>query len=283
MKLLKSIANDPTNYEKALKVADYYYITEKYSRAIRYYKQAFALMPEREINCEYLKKLIFSLMEMKQTDAITYIEKGLKKECNKGKFLNYYVDALIFTIKKIEVQIKIIAVKNPALSKKLSRIRNIYIKKGIVITTYNEIKNDHFLNLLKEIDRNTYDCIIKYDKNNSYSRFILGKLAKDSELFEIAKPLLGSSYQDLQGKDKGVCFYYYGYIYYREHQYSEALRFYKKAKKYWNSTKVNYWLSKTYYNLGMKKRAIQSINYTLKMDSNYQDAIQFKEKITKGE
>ncbi|MCK5598510.1 CDC27 family protein [bacterium] len=283
MRLKKGVANDPTNPIRSLKLAEYYYNTEKFDEAVRYYKQSFALLHEEDIRCEYLRKIIESLVHHQQFDAIVYIERGLKKGCERKYFLKMYSDTLKVLVRRLDTQVVTLEKLNHASGDKIRDIRTIYVKKGVVLTLSNGLDPSFFLKRLEMYVPDLYSELKNYDASAADKRFSLGKTAKDAEMWESAQNLLGGCWEEMSGADRGRCLYYYAYTFFREKQYSTALSFYKKAKKDWNSTLVNYWLSKTYYNLGMNKEAIDAINFTLKMDPKFPDGIRFREKLRKGE
>lgn len=283
MRLKKALVNDPTNPAMALRLADYYYTTEKYNEAVKFYKRAFALMKEEEIRCEYLRKMVVSLLEYKQFDAVVYIEKGLKKGCDREYFLGLYSKSLEILVKRLDEQIIALDKAGSSSASKISEIRTVYVKKGVVITLNNGMDPAFFMDRLKIYEKELYSNLKNYDMSNAQQRFALGRAAKDAEVWEAAQNLLGGAWESLKGAQRGRCLYYYAYTFFREKQYSTALSLYKKAKNDWNSTLVNYWLSKTYYNLGMRDEAINAINYTLRMDPSYPAAKRFKEKLMRGE
>ncbi|MCD6578509.1 hypothetical protein J7L48_03470 [bacterium] len=281
LKLISAVSKDPTNIEKVVNLADFYYENTKYAEASGYYKRAIALHINRLAPCDLYKKIILSQMKLKQTEVIDYIQKALK-QCNDTEFLNYFNDALDYTLKKMDTQIIFFKETKPSLSKKIESLQLIYLKKGLVLTLYYKLDgNEKYLSRLKKINKNDYNILVKYPLDIQ-SRLLLGKYAKDAHLFKISKLLLNGVSEKLSGSLLGECYYNLGYISYNENQFSVALTYYKKARKFWNSTKVNYWLSKTYYQLGETKQAIKYINYTLKIDPKYVDAVKFKDKI-KGE
>jgi tetratricopeptide (TPR) repeat protein len=77
----------------------------------------------------------------------------------------------------------------------------------------------------------------------------------------------------------GKILYNIAWLKFANKKYSEALKYYKKARKLWNSTLVNFWIAKTYYIMGDSENALKYINITLRMDPKYYDAQKLKEKI----
>ncbi len=281
LKLMNAVSKDPTNITKIIKLADYFYKVGKYEEAEGYYKRGIALYLNDKIPCNIYKKMILTQIKLKRTEVIDYIQKALQ-QCEDTDFLNYFIEALDFTLKKMDTQVIFFRDRKPGLSKKIGNLELIYLKKGITISLYYKLAGkEKYMARLKKISIDDYNLLSKYPRSPQ-SKFLLGKYAKDAHLFKIAKMLLNGVSEELKGKDRGECYYNLGYISYSEKQYSTALLYYNKAKKYWNSTKVNYWLAKTYYQLGNSESAIKLINYTLKIDPKYTDAINFKNKI-KGE
>ncbi len=282
-KLLSALRSDPVNSGKAYDLARYYHGAGEFGKAAVYYKQGLALSAEGTASCDIYYELAETLIKTKQFDAVYYIEKALGSDCQEERFLSLYEDAVIMITDKIASHIAHYR-DNDISVRKHKEIRDFYIKKGFVLSFYFDTpRKDVFYRLFSSLFPDRAKRFSGYNGKEPSHLFELGKLANEAEMYDIAESLLRKALPGLSGENRGISLYYLGFNEYRKAKYSAALELYLDAKKYYNTTKLNYWLAKTYWELGMKDKARQAIEFTLKMDPKYRDALEFKQKITKGE
>ncbi|MDD3625930.1 MAG: tetratricopeptide repeat protein [bacterium] len=284
-KLLLRLEKSPENIQYNFDLADYYYLNERYDAAIRYYKSGLALADETESNNHYTYKLGICYLNLNRPEAVEYLEKLYKsgynepdlklnlavaykkqgnfylKNLKEGRFGNYSQAQLSNIIKLYFVRAYEVFLSDSSLSE----------KNGDEIK-YLEMR-------LLEIDKD-FQFYFEFKKDSGYSEipglFYTATLYKDIKEFEKSKQIILGILKK-ESNDKNLryeCLHMLGWMFFDERQYSQALKYFKDARSESNTAKINYWIGKTYEQLGQKEEAIKYIKIALKMDPKYPDAIQ---------
>ncbi|HDS09049.1 MAG TPA: tetratricopeptide repeat protein, partial [Firmicutes bacterium] len=279
------LEQSPENVQNNFDLADYYYLNDRFEEAIRYYKSGLALSDEAEINNHYVYKLGLCYLYLDRPESVEYLERVYKagysapdlkrnlamsykkqgnfylKNLKEGRFGNYSRSQLSEIVKLYFVRSYEVYLSDPNLS-----------SESMSEITYLEMR-------LLEIDVN-FNYYFAYMKDPEYSDLkglhFTGRLYKDIREYEKSRQLLiGVLKQASADKElKYDCLLMLGWMYFDERQYSQALKYFKDARQELNTAKINYWLGKTYEQLGQKEEAIKYVKIALRMDPKYPDAIQ---------
>ncbi len=203
------------------------------------------------------------------------------KNYNYSNALNYFSKLKNLSLddekKKIKCLIFLNRIKEANLEIKKYKIKDFFINGLIEYKKGNY--NQALLFFRKSENKNAklyiYNCLVLTGKLNDALNYIVKKNKEEKRFFQKIKLLIDyGKYNEAithlnSFKDNFEKFFYLGFINLKLRNYNKSIRYFLKAKEFYNTTKLNFYIGLAYYNNKSFINAIKYFKESFKIQDNY--------------
>ncbi len=230
-----------------------------------------------------IKNLILTKYQENKLENINILRKALfyYKNYNYVKALDYFSKLKDLSIndekKKIKCLIFLNRIKEANTEIKKYRIKDFFIN-GLI--EYKKGNYNQALLFLKKSENKDaklyiYNCLVLTGKLDEALNYILNKSKEEKRFFQKIKLLIdyGKYNEALTHlnslNDAYEKFFYLGFINLKLKNYKRAVNYFLKAKKFYNTTKLNFYIGLSEYNNKSFINAIKYFKDSIKIQDNY--------------